>query len=232
MNNCFYELVVTIHLHQDIPAKSIQEALSKHISAAMYKNAHLKSLHEQNCFKLYNYCSPAPLESDRVYHQGRLYTFHLRTPDITFACAMKTYIPTVNSSFKVVSVELRQYTRQLISELVTLTPIICTMDNRCWLPQDGIGLLSERLHKNAVKKCKLLDNSFAESTELFFSHIELLNEKAIVVPYKNTTLLGHKVKLVVNPDDISQKLGFMVLAAGALEKNSLGFGYVINNKMR
>lgn len=232
MNMCFSELVITIHFLEDIAAKGIQEALSSHIFAAMLRDEHLKALHERNCIKMYNFCAPTPLEPDRIYHQGRLYVFHLRTPDISFACAMKTYLPVVSNSFKVVSVELRQYARQHISELVSLTPIICTTDNRCWLPQDGIGLLSERLHKNAVKKRKLLGGSFAEPTELFFNHIELLNEKAIVVPYKKTTLLGHKVKLVVNPDDISQQLAFMVLSAGALEKNSLGFGYVINNKRR
>lgn len=230
--NCFHELVLTLHIQEDIPAKCIQEALSRLISTAMLRDERLKLLHEQNCFKMYSYCSPTPLEPDRIYHKGRIYVTHFRTPDTSFACAMKTYLPQVNSSLKVVAVDLRQYTQQPIFELKTLTPIICTTDNRCWLPQDGIGLLSERLHNNAVKKLKLLDSDFTEPTELFFSHIELLNEKPIVVPYKKTTLLGHKINIVANPDEVSQKLAFTLLAAGALEKNGLGFGYVINNRRR
>lgn len=230
--NCFSELILTLHIQEDIPAKCIQEALSRLISTAMLHDDRLKLLHEQNCFKMYSYCSPAPLEPDRIYHKGRMYVTHLRTPDITFACAMKTYLPQVNSNLKVVAVELRQYTKQPICELKTLTPVICTTNNRCWLPQDGIGLLSERLHNNAVKKLKLLDSYFVEPTELFFSHIELLNEKPIIVPYKKTTLLGHKINIVVNPDEASQMLAFTVLTVGVLEKNSLGLGYVISNRRR
>lgn len=230
--NCFFELVLTLHIQEDIPAKCIQEALSRLISAALLRDDRLKLLHEQNCFKMYSYCAPTPIEGDRIYHKGRMYVTHFRTPNISLACAMKAYLPQVNSSLKVVAAELRQYAKQPIYELKTLTPVICTTNNRCWLPQDGIGLLSERLQHNAVKKLKLLDKSFAEPTEFFFNAITLLNEKPIVVYYKKTSLLGHKISIGVNPDEASQSLAFTILATGALEKNSIGFGYIINDRRR
>lgn len=222
---CFHEVVSTIRFDKDIPMRGVQSGLAGLISNSLLFHEQLKEMHNQNRFKPYVFCAPYPLEPDRIYHGGRMYCFHLRTQDLSFALAMKDYLPRAKGAAKVVSIELRNYPQKHIGEIVSLTPIICTVNNRCWMPENGLGLLANRLHINAVRKRKALDVSYTEPDELFFERIELLNSKPVIVDYKGTTLLGHKVHLSVKPNECAQQLAFTVLGSGLAEKNALGFGY-------
>jgi len=229
MAHCYYEILSTVQFKQDIPSNEVQFALADLINNSMLFDEQLKELHHQNKFKLYVFCAPYPLEPDRIYHKGRMYCFHLRTLDLKFALKVKQYLPKTKGVARVIANELKNYTQKTISELITLTPIVCTYNNRCWLPENGLGLLSERLHVNALKKCKTLDASFTGPEEFFFEHIEMLNKKPIVTSYKGkgAILLGHKVRLRVKPNPWAQQLAFTALAGGLAEKNALGFGYCI-----
>lgn len=227
MNLCFHEILFTIQFKEDVPVNQVQASLAALIANGMTFSASLKELHLQTTFKPYVFCLPYPREDDRIYHKDRMYCFNLRTLKLDFAMAMKNYLPRVQGNVRVVSVELRTYTQPHVSELISLTPIIATVDNQCWMPEKGLALLANRMHSNAVKKCKKLNAGFAEPDELFFELVELLNQKPIGVSYKGTTLLGHKVQLKVKPHPWAQQLAITVLGQGLAEKNSLGFGYCI-----
>lgn len=229
MAHCYYEILSTIQFNHDIPANEVQSTLAELIYNSMLFDKQLKELHHQNVFKHYVFCAPYPLEADRVYRKGRMYCFNLRTLNLNFALKMKQYLPKAKGLARVISTELKNYTQKPIMELITLTPIICTINNRCWLPENGLGLLSERLHVNALKKYKALDTSLTEPEEFFFEHILMLNKKPIVTSYKGkgAVLLGHKVRLSVKPNPWAQQLAFTALAVGLAEKNGLGFGYCI-----
>jgi len=226
----YYENLITVMAKVDIGISKVYEEFAKAFSFVMLSNEKMKSLHSKNCFKNYTFNNPYPIEQDKLYHAGRIYMVNFRTPNLEFAVAMKAHMVSAQGCFKVLAVELRQYELKPITKLLTLTPVVSTVENRCWVKADGIGLLSERLHSNAVKKAKALDESFTEPPELFFERVELLNEKPIVIPYKNTSILAHKLRLCVKPDSWAQELAATVLACGALEKNSLGFGYLIIDK--
>jgi len=230
--NCYYEILSTVQFKEDIPVREVQSALAELINNSMLFDEQLKELHHQNKFKFYVFCAPYPLEADRIYHKGRMYCFNLRTLDLKFALKIKQYLPKAKGQAKVIASELKNYSPKPITELLTLTPIVCTYNNRCWLPENGLGLLSERLHVNALKKCKALDAAFAEPEEFFFEHIELLNNKPIVTSYKDkgAVLLGHKVSLRVKPNPWAQQLAFTALAVGLAEKNSLGYGYCLSGR--
>ena len=130
-----------------------------------------------------------------------------------------------HSIFKVMSVEIRQHSYWFITTLESLTPVVSTVDNRYWVPEDGINLLMKRIHDNAVKKYKTFFGEMEEPKENFIESIQILNEKPIKVKYKKASLLGHKVCLSVKSDEVSQKLAFTIMGCGLLEKNSIGFGY-------
>lgn len=227
MDPCFYEVVATIRFEKDVPMREVQSGLAGLINNAFLFDEQLKAMHYQNRFKPYVFCAPYPLEPDRIYRGERMYCFHLRTRDLAFASAMKAYLPRAKGVAKVTSIELRSYSQAHINELVSLTPVIATVNNRCWMPENGLGLLADRLHINALKKRKVLDASFTEPDELFFDQIELLNHKPIVVGYKGTSLLGHKVRLSIKPNAWAQQLAFTALSGGISEKNALGFGYCL-----
>ena len=227
MSNSYFELLTGIQFFKDTPAREVQYGLSRLIAAAMSQDKALRDLHKRNEIKKYSFCSPYPIEKDKVYRSGRLYCFNLRTPDLKFALAMKNILPGTEGMVKVIMVELRNYQQRFISELISLTPIICTVNNRSWLPEDGLGLLAERLQSNTLKKCRQQDPLFVTPPELFFDSIELMNRKPMVVPYKKTVLLGHKICLRIKAQEWAQQLAFTVLSRGALEKNGQGFGYCI-----
>lgn len=174
MTHYYYEILSTVRFNQDVFASEVQSALAHLTNNSMIFDEQLKELHHQNTFKHYVFCAPYPLEADRIYRKGRMYCFHLRTLSLEFALKMKKYLPKAKGTVKVISTELNNYIKKPITELVTLTPIICTYNNRCWLPENGLGLLSERIHVNALKKCKALDASFTAPEELFLSILKCL----------------------------------------------------------
>ncbi|HBC91790.1 MAG TPA: CRISPR-associated protein Cas6 [Pelotomaculum sp.] len=227
MDCCFYEVVSAIRFEKDVPMREVQSGLAGLSSQAMTFDEQLKTMHHQNRYKPYVFCAPYPLEPDRIYRKERMYCFHLRTRDLGFASAMKAYLPRAKGIAKVISIELRSYLQTHINELISLTPIISTLNNRCWMPENGIGLLADRIQMNAVKKCKAQDVSFVEPDELFFERIDLLNRKPVIVSYKGTSLLGHKVRLAVKPNAWAQRLAFIALSGGVCEKNAIGFGYCL-----
>ena len=229
--NCYHEILVTLQFHEDIPVSEVQAALSELINNSMIFDEQLKEMHHRNAFKQYTFCLPYPLESDRIYRKARLYCFHLRTTSLKLALAFRQWLPKAKGPAKIVSLELKNYGRIAISELTTLTPVVCTVDNRCWLPENGLALLAERLQGNALKKCRNQEPAFTvpAGEDYFFEHIQMLNQKPIVVHYKHkgASLLGHKLHLSIKPQPWAQQMAFTVLGEGILEKNAWGFGYCI-----
>ena len=225
--DAYHELICTIQFKEDMPVRLVQSNLAALISNGMLFDQRLKELHGQNRFKPYTFCLPYPRENDRIYQKSRIYCFNMRSSDLNFAIAIKNFLPKVKGNIRVIATELRTYTHPHVKELVCLTPVICTVDNRCWMPENGIALLAERLHVNAVKKCKAVYTEFEEPEEYFYELIEILNQKPIVVDYNGTTLIGHKVQLKIKPQPWSQKLALIVLGQGLGEKGALGFGYCL-----
>jgi len=227
MNLYFHELVTTIQFKEDVPVHQVQASLASLIANAMTFDETLKQLHQQTTFKPYVFCAPYPLEADHIYHKGRMYCFNLRTLKVDFALAIKNYLPRARGNARVVSVELRTQNQPHIRELISLTPVISTVDNQCWMAENGLALLASRLHSNAAKKYKALNADFAEPDEFFFELVELLNQKPVGVSYKGTTLFGHKVHLQIKPQLWAQQLAVTALGQGLGEKNALGFGYCL-----
>lgn len=227
--NHYNELVFTIQFLKDVTFDEVQSDIAEQINQGMLLDEELKIFHHQRGFKQYCFSSPYPLEQDKIYRKGRIYCFNLRTMHLTFAMRIRQYLPKTNGVAKVISSELRNYSFKHINQLITLTPIVSTLENRSWLHNDGIALLSERIHLNAYKKCRSLDESFEAPEEFFFDRIEILNKIPIKIKYKskNTIFLGHKIKLDVKPQPWAQQMANIVLASGVLEKNSLGMGYCL-----
>ena len=149
----------------------------------------------------------------------------VRSFDTAFILKMKTLLETQDCGVKIITAQINTQSYRPIKNLTTVTPVICTVDNRCWTKENGIGILMERIQANAVKKTQRIDETFQPSEDLFFESIEVISNKPIIMGYKNTSLLGTKLKLKIADDPISQQLAFTVMGAGVLEKNALGMGF-------
>jgi CRISPR-associated endoribonuclease Cas6 len=223
----YNELTITFIFPQNIELKFCNEYLSKVIAKAMTFNETLKIKHEENTFKLYIFSLPAPLEPDRIYRSGRAYVFRIRSFDLHFLLSVKSSICNENCGIKVMAAHISPKPYRRISEITSLTPVVCTLNSKYWICGNGILILRDKIFSNACRKTKLVFPEFKEPDENFIDGIIQLNQKNIVVKYKNASILGAKVKILIKNDENSQKLAYTIMGAGMLEKNSIGLGFCI-----
>ncbi|MBD3830019.1 MAG: CRISPR-associated protein Cas6, partial [Arcobacter sp.] len=142
---------------------------------------------------------------------------------------------------QVINVEKKDIKQYFIKELYSATPVIVS-DRRdsqgkqlFWsLYYNGdISSLQKRLQNNLEKKLKQFYKEEVNDSNSFIQEIELKNEKPQSIYFKTTKnskekivrLIGNKLRIVPNKDEISQKLAFLSLAVGLGEKSSLGGGF-------
>ena len=226
----YFELTITSYLLKNAAFNDVNEKIAQLINSAMLADRELTIKHEENKYKNYVFDSLYPREKDKIYKAGKIYVFRIRSLEEYFITNIKeAFSKTTTDYFKVISGEIKRYEQRPIKELYTVTPALATIGkNIYWVPGDDIKLLVERMNVNLFKKYK---NFFAESLseeQLFFEKIKILNKKPLVYKYKNTHLFGNKFKIAINDDEISQKLAFLTLGVGLLEKNStVGMGFCI-----
>ncbi|MGR6835977.1 CRISPR-associated endoribonuclease Cas6 [Syntrophomonas erecta] len=221
------EAIITVFLKKPLFFQDVQEEIGKYINRSMMENHNLTNLHGTDGYKFYVFSGLWPLEKNKTYQAGNVYIFTIRSLREDF---IDQIIPCIrkndNKIFQVLAIEKKRFCRRFIQELYTLTPFVVTIDGKPWMPeQHDFDLLLNRLHGNAEKKYKKLfgEEVFRDS---FIQGIYLLNNKPLVMHYKNISVLGHKARIVINEDEQSQKLAFTVLGAGLAEKNSaLGAGF-------
>lgn len=222
----YHELIVTILLQTDVEAFKSYEYLSRIISSAMLRNTELKELHGQRSLKGYCFCNLYPREADKVYKQGRVYIFHIRSLELDLLLKLKYLLPQLQTG--ILATEIRNFEYCHIAQLKSLTPIVATVNNRSWTRDSGLKLLMERIHINALKKYRAFVGELDEPAQNFIEGIQITNEKPIKIPYKSNSFLGHKLIVNVQSDPVSQQLAFAALGAGLLEKNSIGLGYCLS----
>ncbi|MFP3726566.1 CRISPR-associated endoribonuclease Cas6 [Priestia filamentosa] len=223
-----YELSVTCQLFKTHHFSENNELIGKFINFSLAKNKELKEFHKANIYKHYVYQSLYPTEEDGFYKKGRVYIFRLRTLHEPLALKLSKQLKQKNDVFNVLSIERKKILgkRKHISELVTITPLILTIEEEPWSIKEGLFNLQKHLQNNAELKYHYFTNENRKFAP-FIKQIELLNRKRIGVKYKGITLLGNKVRIQVNEDEESQLLARTVIGAGLGQKNSaLGAGYV------
>lgn len=220
----YYNIKVAVLLKNDTQTFENYEKMSKLISASMLKDQTLKQLHEENRYKNYVFCNLYPIEKDGIYKAGNIYTFQIRTIDFKLGLKIKQVLNNFqNEEFKVIVSDLESSTQRKINTLATLTPAIITSDKGDYLINNDMQLVKERILANAQKKYNQLYNEKIDMD--FIKSIKQTNNKPIKIPYKNINILGYKFEIEVKDDPISQKLAYLILSVGLLEKNAEGFGF-------
>lgn len=222
----YFELVITFVMKQDIHFIQAHEFFSKVISKAMLFNEELKAKHRQNDIKNYVFGLPYPVNKNlKVYKANQAYVFNIRSFDECFLLTLKEILSARDCGIKVLLSQVVHCYYSFIDCLDTLTPVVVTIDGRCWTSEDGMALLQQRLHNNTAKKARMIFTDFVEPERNFICGMELVSRKMISIPYKNTTLLGTKLKLYINSDELSQKMAFAAMGAALAEKGPLGMGF-------
>ncbi len=229
----YFELTTTAYLLKNVAFNEVNEKIAQLINKAMLNDEKLAVKHKENKFKNYVFDSLYPREKDKIYKAGKIYVFRIRSLEEDFIFKIKKLLSnTATDHFKVISGETKRHEQRPIKEIYTVTPALATIGkNIYWVPGDDLKILIERMNSNLFKKYKDYFGTSLNEEQLFFEKIKIMNKKPIVYKYKNTNLFGNKFKIAINNDEISQKLAFMTLGVGLLEKNStIGMGFCIEGR--
>ncbi len=223
----FHELTFDVKISKDIQLDYAYDAISRFIAKGMLSDVDLKQLHTATGYKNYVLSLFQPIEKEKVYLKGKIYSVKMRSFDAKLILKMKKVLYGLeDENFIGLSsvMALSQY--RFISKLKCITPVHSTMENRSWVPEDGLPILMDRIHSNAVKKYRSIFGYLEEPAQNFIETIELGNRKPIKIRYKNNSLLCSKPIITVHSDEVSQKLAYTLLGAGMLEKNSIALGFI------
>lgn len=227
----YYELKITALVKQTKHHLDIQEHIGNWINRSQLADPYFKRAHYDKGFKHYVFSSLYPLEKDGVYQQGRAYILTIRS-------SLENTLNRINACmrncredeyFQFVSSEQRARQFSHITEMITITPAIVTINHKPWVNENNIELLLQQLHANAEKKFKhLYPDTQIQAFQPFIQGIRVENRKPISTSYKGRKLLGNKFRLFIHEDDYSQRLASVVLGSGLAEKgSSLGAGFCL-----
>lgn len=222
-----YEIRLKLYLLQNIEAKLIQSKTTAFLDKGFASSQELLALHETNCFKNYCFNHLYPLEKDKIYKKGKIYTLTVRTIDPKLAAYFSEICPNqYTEEIKGLTADIRLVPKKLIQTLYTLTPAVVKGEAGYWRKYMSLKEYEKKLKINLIKKWNTFQNEKINEDFPLYTMLEFLNEAPIPMEYKNIRLLGDKVRLQVAEDEMSQKIAYMVLGTGILEMNARGAGYV------
>lgn len=227
----YYELSNEIIPKVDIDAKVLHMKLSRYINFSMNQTQFLRDLHNEQKIKLYCYDYLYPIERDGIYKKNRVYKFRLRTPVLEIANNFsKAFLMTQNDEFRIITSNKRKMQFRFVKQIYTITPAICTLGDRYWKRGERLSLIEEQIKSNLYSKYEeLFDeeiNKEINNEESFMSFISITNRKDIVMKFKQGNLIANKFDIGINEDEFAQKMAYLIVSTGLLEKNSsMGAGF-------
>lgn len=222
-----YELKLKVFLLKDIYADKSTESIAQLIDKSFSKTEEMRKLHKDRKFKFYTFNSFYPIELQKIYKEGKIYTILIRTVDEELIKHFKTYLANeYTDKIKALTIETKIITKKDIHKLHCVTPCVVKFDGGYWKGKYSLSEYEDRMKMNLIKKYQeLYDIKLDENFELF-NHIEFNNKKPISIPIKNINLLGDKLTLQVAGNETAQILSYFALGVGLCELNSRGYGYM------
>lgn len=221
------QIRVKILLKEDTNASDIQSKVCSLIDYSFSKRKELLEMHKKNEYKFYCFDFPYPVESDKIYKKGKIYTLTIRTVNLDLGEFFSNSLLNIEThSIKALSSEIKIISQRPIEKIYSLTPAIIKNENGYWRDIMSIDDYERRIKENLIKKYnKITGEKMKEDFDLF-NKIDVKNKKPISVKYKDIKLLGDKINLYISDDKRAQKLAYMALGAGIMEMNSRGCGFV------
>ena len=213
-----YQIRMQIFLLNDIPINKIQEKITAFIDSGFKTDEKWLIFHEQNSYKNYCYDQLYPIEKDRVYKKGKIYTLTIRTVDLELAKYFK--LVCVDNHIKEIKglvAEIRVLPKKMLERVYTLTPMIIKI---------SFAEFEQRLKVNLIKKWNAYHQEKIDEDFDLYTVIELKNKKPIAMEYKSIKLLGDKVQIQVADNKRAQDLWYFVLGVGLGEMNARGCGFL------
>ena len=222
-----YQIRIKLYMLTDVVLNRIQTNLTAFIDKGFLENEELLQMHEENKFKNYCYDLPYPIEKDKIYKKGKIYTVTIRTIDPRLAkYFQEVCVNSYTDEVKGLTSEIRIIPKKVIDSIYTLTPVILKDDKGYWRKHMQLAEFENQLKVNLIKKWNSFTGEKLSEDFSLYTLLEFLNETPVPMEYKSIKLLGDKIRLQIADNETAQKLAYMALGTGLLSMNSRGAGYV------
>lgn len=229
MNNKFniVELHTKVYLTKDIPNKSTAYEISRLCDKSLLHDKTYSVFHRENRYKNYCFNSFYPLEDNKIYKKGKIYTIIIRNVDKNLADHFKKYlINEYTESIKVLDIEAKTIPRRHIENIYSITPIIIKSENGYWKGNLSLNDYETRIRVNLIKKYNEFHGVKLDENFELFTFTKFLNQKPVGLSYKDIELLGDKLSLTVAENETAQDLAYFSLGTGIGEMGARGFGFM------
>lgn len=222
-----FQLKFKIYLTENILMPELQGQITDLIDSTLSKDEEMSKFHKENKYKMYSYDRLYPLEQDKLYKKGNMYTLTLRTISLKVAnFFQENLVYSEISSMKCFHVDVEIIPKRYIDTIYSITPTILKTDEGYWRTVISIQEFEKRLKVNLIKKYNMFFNQKLDEDFELYSRLEFLNTKPIPMKYKDIVFLGDKVKLYITENETAQNLAHMSIGVGLLENNARGAGFV------
>lgn len=227
MNLKVYQINMLVYLLKDIEYENCLEEISKFIDSQMGKDEELLKLHNKNTFKFYTFNMLYPMEKEKRYFSGKIYSIQIRTIDKKIAEFFNNkLVNNYTNAIKGLKAEIKIIPYKHIDKLYSLTPVILKCDEGYWRTNLSLNDFERRTKENLIKKYNMIMETKIDEDFQLFTNIEFMNHKPVAMNYKGKKLLGDKIQLSISDEKSAQMLSYMAIGTGVLEMNARGAGYV------
>lgn len=228
-----YELKVKVILLKDIPYLEQNNEIGKVVDNALGKTIEMTEYHKRNAYKNYCFDGFYPMEiPSKIYQQGKVYFFKLRTIDLGLLQHLKEYLILSDSEkVKVINYHVSELKTEYIHKIRTLTPVIVRNQNKYWRKTLNTLEFQERIFINLIKKRNAFEGNQLDEDFKFLTSINFINRKPIKCPMKNVNYLADKVEIEIGHNESAQILAKYALGCGIGELNSRGYGFCYPEKI-
>ena len=148
-----FEIKLKVYLTDNIMAIGALDRISNLIDSCLMRSDKYSNLHNKNSYKFYVYNSFHPVESDKIYKAGKIYTIVIRTVDKDLYEYLKENIRDDRTE-KIKALELISYKlpQNHIERIYSITPVIIKTDGGYWKNSLTLKEYEDRLRINLIKK--------------------------------------------------------------------------------
>ncbi|MGL4989879.1 MAG: CRISPR-associated endoribonuclease Cas6, partial [Sarcina sp.] len=205
-----YELKLKVYLLKNINYEDVLEKTASFLDKGFCENPIFLEKHNLKEYKEYNFNYLYPPEKDKVYKADNLYTLTIRTINKDLAAYIHNDIVNhYDENLKAVKCDIRIIPKKHIEKIYSVTPIIIK-NKGYWRNLESIEFFEKRIKENILKKSNYLNKTSIKNHD-FYSEIQFKNRKPISTNFKNIKLLGDKIELSIQSDQISQDLAYLSL---------------------
>ena len=125
-----WQLLLKVYLKKDIPMEECQIEISKIIDRSLAKDIELLNFHNNNQYKNYTFSSFYPIERDKIYLAGNIYTVTIRTVEERIARHFQKFLEDESSkTLKAIVMETKIVPKRYIERIYSITSVVAKFES-------------------------------------------------------------------------------------------------------